>query len=297
MTLRAHLITGEPILFAPERAARPGAFIDHPTDAAPSTATIAPTTQFERCPFCRGHEGDTPPAVFTSGDPWRVRVVPNKYPSVDGAEVIIESPRHDDSFDRLTNADEVVAVYLDRYRAHRQAAYTAIFKNYGPDAGTSIPHLHSQVMPLPFVPPRIERERNAFARAEECPLCVAIGTHRREGLMIRETEAFAWFAPSASWMAWQQWIVPKEHAPELTGLDASGVGELASLLCEASRAMLRLGSSFNWLFLNFPRQAAAHWYADLFPRLTTIAGLELSTGTFVEIMDPAASARRLRATP
>jgi len=32
----------------------------------------------------------------------------------------------------------------------------------------------------------------------------------------------------------------------------------------------------------------------LFPRLTAIAGFELGTGTFVEIIDPAAAARLLR---
>ena len=45
--------------------------------------------------------------------------------------------------------------------------------------------------------------------------------------------------------------------------------------------------------MNFPR-ADAHFYVDLFPRMTAIAGFELNTGTFVEIMDPAAAARRLR---
>jgi UDPglucose--hexose-1-phosphate uridylyltransferase len=271
MTFRTHLITGEPILFAPERATRPRAFIHD-----------APARQ--RCPFCPGHEDDTPPPLAAVGDPWRVRVVPNKYPSVEGAEVIIESPRHDEEFDRLGNAGEVVAVYVDRYRAHRDATYTAIFKNHGPDGGASIPHLHSQVMPLPFIPPRIEREGNAFMRADECPLCVAIATHRRDGLTIRETDSFAWLAPSASWMTAQQWIVPKQHAPELTSLDDARIEELALLLQAASKATMTIAPSFNWLFLNFPGQPAAHWYIDLFPRLTTIAGFELSTGTFVQIM-------------
>ena len=73
MTFRAQLITGEPTLFAPERAARPHAFAGD-RDAG-------------RCPFCAGHEEDTPPSLATVGDPWRVRVFPNKYPSIAGAEV------------------------------------------------------------------------------------------------------------------------------------------------------------------------------------------------------------------
>lgn len=62
------------------------------------------------------------------GDPWHVRVVPSKYPSVAGTEVIIESPRHEEAFDDIADADEVVRVYVDRYR---DAAYTALFKNRG----------------------------------------------------------------------------------------------------------------------------------------------------------------------
>jgi UDPglucose--hexose-1-phosphate uridylyltransferase len=92
-------------------------------------------------------------------------------------------------------------------------------------------------------------------------------------------------------MAYQQWLVPKQHAPEFLDADPA---DLAFFLRTASETMLTIGRSYNWMFLNFPRQAAAHWYVDLFPRLTTIAGFELATGTFVEIMDPAAAARRLR---
>src|SRR5688572_23813507 len=77
-SFRRNRITGDPIVFAPERAARPRAFLDSSSEG--------------RCPFCRGHEADTPPEIARAGDPWRARVVPNKYPSIPGAEVIIEAP-------------------------------------------------------------------------------------------------------------------------------------------------------------------------------------------------------------
>lgn len=273
MTFRRNLLTGEPILFAPARAARPSAFGDE---------------LHERCPFCPGHESDTPPTIASSGDPWRVRVFPNKYPSVEQAEVIVESPRHDARFESIEHADDVVRMYVDRYRAHRDAAYTAVFKNEGARAGSSIPHVHSQVMPLPFTPPRIERERDAFAAAASCPLCAP------DGAVIRETQHFVWLAPHGSSFAYQQWLVPKRHIGEMSAFDDGELNELASLLRAASAAMLQLGDSYNWMFMNFPRADAAHAYVDLVPRLTSIAGFELGTGTFVEIIDPEAAARRLR---
>lgn len=266
--MRRNPITGDPILFAPGRAARPRAF-----DAE----------EIARCPFCPGHESDTPAELTRLGDPWRVRVFPNKYPSVEGAEVIVESANHDETFDRIAHAEDVVRMYAERYRAHRDAEYTAVFKNEGPRGGASIPHVHSQVMPLPFMPPRIAREAESFANAERCPLCYL------EGEVIRETESFTWLAPQGSSFAYQQWIVPKQHVSEIT--EPAG---LAPLLQDASRAMLELGDSYNWMFMNFPRRPKAHAYIDLVPRLAAIAGFELGTGTFVEIIDPAAAARRFR---
>lgn len=262
--IRIHPLTGDAILFAPERAERPHAFVD--------------TSDAARCPFCPGHESDTPPEILRRGDPWRVRVVPNKYPPIAGAEVIIESPDHHAAFEDLAHADEIVRVYAERLRAHADAKYVAIFKNEGARAGSSIAHVHSQLVPLPFVPPRVERELAGFAK--DCPLC---GTQE---YVIRETNSFRWFAPHASSMAYQQWIAPKRHVADLASTDLS---ELATLLRAASASMRLLGDAYNWMFMNTP-----HFYVDLFPRLTTLAGLELGTGTFVEIIDPAAAAERLR---
>lgn len=269
MFLRKHPLTGEPILFAPERAARPRALGGDAT---------------ERCPFCPGHESDTPPSIAEIGEPWRVRAFPNKYPPIAGAEVIVESPLHDAPFDELAHAEDVVRAYVDRYRAHRDAAYVCVFKNEGTRAGASIPHLHSQVVPLPFVPPRIARELAGFAG--ECPLCAP------EGHVIRETETFVWLAPAASSFAYQQWIVPRRHVAEMH-FNEDEIRDLAALLRDASRATRTLGA-FNWTFLNFPREERGHCYVDVTPRLAAIAGLELGTGTFVEIIDPADAARALK---
>ena len=46
--------------------------------------------------------------------------------------------------------------------------------------------------------------------------------------------------------------------------------------------------------MNFPVGTGGHFYVDIFPRLTGVAGFELATGTFIDIIDPAAAARALR---
>ncbi|HEX7808769.1 MAG TPA: hypothetical protein VF608_08590, partial [Thermoanaerobaculia bacterium] len=152
-------------------------------------------------------------------------------------------------------------------------------------AGSSIPHVHSQLVPLPFVPPRITRELEVATRG--CALCDV------DGAMIRESDGFTWVAPASSWMPYQQWLVPRRHIASMLDLDDREIADLATLLQSATSATRAIGD-FNVVMMNFPRGSTAHFYVEILPRVTTIAGLELGTGTFVEIIDPIAAALRLR---
>ena len=252
-------ITGDPIIIAPERAVRPNIFREGS----------------DRCPFCPGNESDTPPEIWRDGDPWRVRIFPNKYPATDRHEVIVEAAGHRATFDQLEpeHASRVVDSYVRRYHElARHSDYVCVFKNHGPLAGATIPHPHSQIIGTPFVPPRIVRE----ASASRCGLCVL------DEVIVEESDHYRWIAPRGSMMAYEQWIVPRRHAPEMTeGL------ELAALLQRATRAMLTLSQSFNWMFINFPQRHSAHWYVQLFPRLSMHAGFEFGTGSAINTVDAA----------
>jgi UDPglucose--hexose-1-phosphate uridylyltransferase len=271
--IRCHPITGEPLILAPARAERPNDF----------------EMESEACPFCPGNEHETPPEIARIGDPWQLRLFPNKYPATAQHEVIVESPRHDAAFHDLSPADaeEAVLLYAARYRAMRvQAQCVTIFKNHGPLAGASLSHIHSQILGTPFVPPRIEREIDGFNRARECPLCAM------PGVVIEAADCFVWLAPHASAMPYQSWIVPRVHAPEL--IPPIDVCELAALLQRASRAAMRVRPSFNWIFMSFPAAPRAHWYVELFPRVAMVAGFELGTGSAINIIDPEDVARVYR---
>lgn len=258
-------ITNDPVILAPDREQRPNVF-----EGAP-------------CPFCPGAEEQTPPEIARDGEPWRIRVFPNRYPPAEHAEVIVESAAHDDSFDELPpdHAARVVALIFERYRAI-EASYVSIFKNHGRLAGASIPHLHSQIVRTPFIPLRPAREAEAFAA--NCQLCEA------EHPLIAETENYRWIAPRGSRLAYQQWIVPKSHEHDL-----SEPRELASLLQSSARAMRGISDSFNWAFITFPHQPRGHWYVEIFPRIAMIAGYELGTGTFINTVDPVDAAKTLSA--
>jgi UDPglucose--hexose-1-phosphate uridylyltransferase len=277
--IRFHPITGEPLILAPLRAGRPNTF-DDPE---------------EGCPFCPGHEHETPPEVARVGDPWRIRAFPNKYPATEHHEVVVESARHDAAFHDLPPADaeEAVRLYAARYRILRASVpAVSIFRNHGPLAGASLAHIHSQILGTPFVPPRVAREIDGFTRAKACPLCAL------EGVIIEETDSFVWIAPHGSFMPYQSWIVPRVHAPEMVPLahtaELAQAAELAGLLVRASRACGAVRPSYNWIFMNFADAPRAHWYLEIFPRLAAVAGFELGSGSAINIVDPEEAARVLR---
>jgi len=249
-------ITGDPVILAPERSDRPNVY-----DGAP-------------CPFCPGAEDQTPPEIARDGDPWRIRVFPNRYPPTEHAEVVVESARHDDGFEEIAadQAQRAIEITFDRYHAlQTKADYVCIFKNHGRLAGASIPHLHSQLVGLPFVPPRVIAEGEAFARAATCPLC-DVSAHP----LIAESEHYRWIAPNGARFAYQQWIVPKAHEHDL-----DEPRELASLMQASARAMRSISDAFNWVFVTFPHEPRGHWYLELFPRTAMIAGFEIGTDVFV----------------
>lgn len=78
------------VIIAPQRTERPDDFISacEPVDVASQSQA--------NCPFCRGHESKTPPALAVySADgqadasaAWLVRVVPNKFPAVNGVQTL-----------------------------------------------------------------------------------------------------------------------------------------------------------------------------------------------------------------
>ena len=170
-------ITGDWTIFAPYRDQRPEEF--KVTDTVNSSQTT--------CPFCLGHEAETPDPVWVGqidaagsaktsqqGSDWSVRVVPNKYPAVSpntdsvtadrdglfqrqpiggGHEVIIESPNHIQSLTELDLSDVglVFKAYQDRIRHWRGVPgieYISVFKNVGGQAGASLRHSHSQLIAI-----------------------------------------------------------------------------------------------------------------------------------------------------
>jgi UDPglucose--hexose-1-phosphate uridylyltransferase len=142
---RHDAITGRWTIFAIGRDERPNDFV-----TTPPCENVA----FE-CPFCSGHENQTPPSVLeinaaecesmTLGDwhhptgpsrseypspqasakPWAIRVIPNKFPAVDAIPSLIE----DGLLSAVNDVGAICKSQLPPARARREDASQSLFRS------------------------------------------------------------------------------------------------------------------------------------------------------------------------
>lgn len=298
MELRKDPITGYPVAFAPERAARPHEF----------PAEVVPGERMGRCPFCLGNEDMTPEAILQPGlsgersADWRVRVIPNQFPVFSPAttknatpetnlagrsgtqnaspcpgmhEVIVESPNHCRSMSDLTGEQflRVVEVYYERLKMLRdgsEVVQAMIFKNQGHAAGASLEHVHSQLVGIPFVPRTTE---------DELETAVKFGAKsaRKRGLwadivdreqadsrrIVHQSGLFTVFCPFASRFPYEIWIVPKRNGPEFSAASREEIEPFARLLHRAMAVLEQIlpAAAYNFALHTAPfRDARADYY-------------------------------------
>jgi len=201
-------------------------------------------------------------------------------------------------------------VYRARVSAlERQAGVEAValFRNEGAGAGATQTHPHTQILALPFVPGRIDRELRFAAQYldthGQCPTCRLIhGESLTRGLSIAESRAFVAMAAFAGRAAYETWIVPKTHACHFSTMSDMDVGDLAHLLAKVLPA---LGIATGEAPFNLVLQAGSvgtdanharglHWRLELIPRLTVPSGFELGFDTFIVTVPPERAAQVIR---
>jgi len=261
---------------------------------------------------------------------WRVRVVPNLYPALtpDAAEPEGDGDRGEDSELFLTRAavgahevivngpqpvlslaelprEQVctaVGVWRERMRVHHEdSAYVQLIVNERREGGASLPHTHAQLYALPFVPAEVARERERAGAYTTRTMghtlledLIAEEVRRRERIVAIDEEAVL-LAPYASRLPFQLMLAPRRPCARFE-TDTVGASLLHEGLCRLARL---LGSSppLNLWVRTAPRGVERFcWRIDIAPRLTHLAGLELSTGLSLNIVAPEHAASLLRDT-
>lgn len=258
-------------------------------------------------------------------------------PGVGNHEVLVDTPRHVLSVSDM-NDDEVenmLKLYQNRLIAHRNEgrwAFVQIFKNVGSAAGASIPHAHSQLIAMPFIPePFLATLQKAGQYAVEttrqenetpCFWCDMLRFELTEQKrIVEETEHFLALCPFVSRFAAEVELYPKRHEPGFDQCsrnekDDNPLSELARLL---RRTVRRLEQAVSWmqgdLSYNFvlhtepfflPEEtmrrnegssvfAGMHWHLSILPSLARAAGFEWGTGLHINPIPPEYAAEKLRA--
>ena len=308
----------------------------------------------EGCPFCVGNEHMTPPPIMTSpatGN-WQVRIVENLYPvlgnddpnpglsfglqqTIDGYgrhEVIIDNPEHGIALHEMSaeHLRVLFGTYRDRmqqlYATDARLRYVLVFKNFGPAAGASIAHTHSQIIAMPVTPDNVqlevEQSQHYYNKHHRCIYCTLIdealtfeatiydrnsGQIRRKidvgQYIIERGEKFIAIKPFASRYEWEVHILPLQHQSDYLHITDDDLADLARVM---RRTMARLdavlgGVQYNYFLHSLPHQehankhdASYHWHLEICPRTSIPNGFELGSGLFINTVSPEDAAMKLR---
>ena len=322
--LRQDIVSGDWILLAPGRAARPR-FLDakrKPRKPSPK----------KNCPFedLSKASPEPPLSLSPSGKDWKIAVIRNKYPAVSedgehskpfhygiyngrtaiGTHNLLITRDHYIPFAGLSGA-AAAAVFATIKEFHRIAAkdacvrYVSSFYNYGPLAGSSVWHPHYQMLALPIVPDHVEHSlRGAseyFRKHKKCVRCEIVRTERAEGTrVVAENEHAIAIAPYASKKPFETAVLPKRHFPSLSDTSPAALRGVAFLARDVAGRFKRHlhDPDFNFYIHDTPLDGRDHrhhhWHLEIVPRMTTDAGFELSTSIIINVVDPDRAAAILR---
>ncbi|HUU00112.1 MAG TPA: DUF4931 domain-containing protein [Myxococcota bacterium] len=268
------------VIIAPERSLRPTDF-----------KVMVQKNGIENCPFCEGHEKQTPHEIFalrkqgTGADTpgWQVRVAPNLYPvlkiegklerrgagiydvinAIGAHEVIIETPQHDLKMPDYPDEHmaKVIIAYRERIRdlmRDGRFRYVLVFKNEGRDAGASLSHSHTQLIATPVTPLivalELDSSRDYYRLKERCLICDILAQEKDGTRIVSQNEDFVALCPFASRFPYEMFLAPKKHSHDFTLLDDAGALSLGRMLKDVlSRLRTTLGNPpFNFMIHTGP---------------------------------------------
>lgn len=325
--LRQNIITGEWVVFAPERAKRPSDYI---------SITTEKKQKKEDCPFCLTSKNSEFERRLKEFDGKFCYVLPNKFPafiedsstcdpkelkiendffhlkqSLGGHDVIVLRD-HDTDMPKFSIAmwEDIFQVFKKRYEYFEKICnveYIMPIYNHGPEAAASIEHPHAQIFASSIVPNNIDRELNQtkkyFEAKNSCAFCDLVEHEIKQNTRVLfENNDFVAFVFYAARFPFETWILPKEHQSHFTDLTAVQKENLAKI---CRQAFNRLDVVLNDPPVNFfihsaPTQNKGkklphyHWHMEIAPRLSNYGGYEMGSGVIIDVIDPESAADYLR---
>jgi UDPglucose--hexose-1-phosphate uridylyltransferase len=199
--------------------------------------------------------------------------VPNLFPAFERQEVVVHTPRHARTIAEL-DAGELADV-AEAWRRRREDVpdgYLHALVNEGRQAGSSLPHTHSQLVWLPETPPETQR-----------------AVDRDRWLEVAARDGIVLACPFASRLPYELVIAPAEprSGAFVDELLAAGL----QLLGEAVRRVHQVAGAVP---LNAWLHDSEDWHFEVLPRLSIIAGVELGADWWINALAPEDAADDLR---
>jgi len=247
---------------------------DFPSSLAqcPNDISLPP----EKCPFCPGHEEETPPEIAALRSPnskpnrpgWRVRTIPDRnavlriegqlskrgeglYDMMNGIgahEIVIESPDHYRHLSQFSRSEiyDVLWMYRERVKDllnDQRFRYVQVCRNYGARAGARLPHPHSLIIALPITPrwvrEEIARAYEHWQMKERCVFCDIIAQDEQSSRDVCVNADFIALEPFAARMPYETWIYPREHQWYFHDITDEQLQSLADILKRTTLALER----------------------------------------------------------
>ena len=150
-----------------------------------------------------------------------------------------------------------------------------------------------------------------YVHRKRCLICEIIHQEQEDGgRVVAESDSFIAFTPFASRFPFELWVAPRIHCHDFTLLEEEHFHHLAVIVKDVLTRLRGVldDPPYNLILHNVPPAAGRttgpdrpggiedeyHWYFELIPRVTTIAGFEWGTGFQINPTSPEDAAKYLR---
>jgi UDPglucose--hexose-1-phosphate uridylyltransferase len=325
--LRQSIITGEWVVFAPERAKRPSDYISIATERKQKR---------EDCNFCIDSPKSEYPKRLKNFDKNTTFILGNKFPAfVEDAEAcnskmykveddfyklkmslgghnLVVIKDHDQSLPKFTTEiwHDLFNSFKEQYKYFEDLCnvdYIMPIYNHGPESGASIEHPHAQIFASSIIPNIVHRElthtANYYSDNKTCPFCDMVKHELEQNTrLLFQNDDFAAFTFYAARFPFEVWILPKHHESHFTAITS---GQMENLVKICRQVFNRLDVVLNDPPVNFFLHSAPcdqkkkdlpnfHWHLEIAPRLSNYGGYEMGSGVIIDIINPEAAADYLR---
>ncbi|MBI2446801.1 MAG: HIT domain-containing protein [Parcubacteria group bacterium] len=284
-----------------------------------------------KCPFDNLSKfGNLPPVlVYPAKRGWFLQVIPNKYPAVGHGECslifkngiyksrlgvgfheIVILRDHDRYLAQYSVLEikKILMAYRERYLSltkDKCVKYISIFHNHGKEAGSTVPHLHSQILALPIVPPDVSHSINGSRRYyHEYKKCIHCEMLRQEAKdkkrIIYENNDAIVVIPFASKVNFETRIFPKKHSAYFERMSDSELLSFADAMRFVFFGLYKKlkDPAFNFFIHTAPSGKNHdynhyHWHMEILPKFETTGSVELGTGLSIISITPEEAAKIL----